>query len=156
MEYWNIGFRLPHFEKSHDSCNYSGRNPLICPNSNCPLMLVDISFGNWSQLQPVFVIAGKDPAIPYSLFTARIIAVWYSFKRIRCQCTLCGQILRIPRRRILRFERFFEIEKGQPFVWQCHDSQEGVVIPYSYKNIHGEIVKIYPENLDPNTKVMRF
>ncbi len=32
----------------------------------------------------------------------------------------------------------------------------GVVISYSYKNIHGEIVKIYHENLDPNTKVMRF
>ena len=43
-----------------------------------------------------------------------------------------------------------------PLVWECHDCHEGVIIPSSYKNIHGEIVKIYPENLDPNTKVMRF
>ena len=49
-----------------------------------------------------------------------------------------------------------QLFRTQSFVCQCHDSHEGVVIPYSYKNIHGEIVKIYPENLDPNTKVMRF
>ena len=69
MEYWNIGFRLPHFEKSHDSCNYSGRNPLF--GSAMILMR------GWLSLTP-------------------------------------------------------------------------------NKNINGEIVKIHPENLDPNTKVMRF
>ena len=34
--------------------------------------------------------------------------------------------------------------------------REGVVIPGTYKNIHGEIVKIDPKTLDPNTEVMRF
>jgi len=34
--------------------------------------------------------------------------------------------------------------------------REGEAIPDSYKNIHGEIVKIDPETLDPNTEVMRF
>ena len=58
--------------------------------------------------------------------------------------------------RILRLERFFGIEKGQPCVWECHDCHEGVVIPGTYKNIHGEIVKIDPKNLDTNTKVIRF
>ena len=51
------------------------------------------------------------------------------FKRVRCQCTFCNQTWRIPRRRILRFEKFFDIKKGQPFVWECHDCHEGVVIP---------------------------
>jgi hypothetical protein len=31
-----------------------------------------------------------------------------------------------------------------------------VVIPGTYKSIHGETVKIDPKNLDPNTEVMRF
>ena len=61
-----------------------------------------------------------------------------------------------PRRRIIRFERLFDIKKGQPFVWECHDCHEGVVIPGTYKNIHGEIVRIDPKTLDPNTEVMRF
>ena len=46
--------------------------------------------------------------------------------------------------------------KGQPFVWECHDCHNGVVIPGTYKNIHGEIVTIDPKSLNPNTEVMRF
>ena len=29
-------------------------------------------------------------------------------------------------------------------IWECHDCHEGVVIPGSYKNIHGETVKACP------------
>ena len=91
--------------------------------------------------------------------------MWYPFKRIRFQCTFCSHVWRIPRRRILRFEKFFRIKKGQPFVWECpvcvqrtgrHDCHEGVVIPGTYKNIYGEIVKIDPKTLDPDTEVIRF
>jgi hypothetical protein len=78
------------------------------------------------------------------------------FKRIRCQCTFCGHLWRIPPHRILRFEKFFDIKKGQHFVWECHDCHEGVVIPGIYINIYGETVKIDPKSLDPNTEVMRF
>ena len=53
-------------------------------------------------------------------------------------------------------EKFFDIKKRQPFVWECHDCHDGVVIPSIYKNIHGETVKIDPNNLEPNTEVMRF
>jgi hypothetical protein len=80
----------------------------------------------------------------------------YPFKRIRCQCTFCGHTWRIPRRRILRFERFLGIKKGQPFVWECHDCHEGVVIPATYKNTYGEIVNIDAKTLDPDTEVIRF
>jgi len=34
--------------------------------------------------------------------------------------------------------------------------EEGVVIPGTYKNIYGEIVKIDPKTLDPHTEIMRF
>ena len=77
-------------------------------------------------------------------------------KRIHCQCTFCGHTLRISRRPILRLERFFDVKKGQPCIWQCHDCHEGVVIPGPYKNINGEIVKIDAKTLDPNTEVIRF
>ncbi len=39
---------------------------------------------------------------------------------------------------------------------ECHDCHEGVVIPGTYKNIHRQVVKIDPKNLDPNTEVIRF
>ena len=78
------------------------------------------------------------------------------FKRIRCQCTFCNKAWRIPRRRILRFEKFFDIQKGPPFVWECHDSHQGVVIPDTYRNIHGETAKINSKSLDTHTEVMRF
>ena len=77
-------------------------------------------------------------------------------KRIRCTCTFCGHTLRTPRRRILRLERSFDVKKGQPCIWECHDCHEGVVIPGLYKNIHREILKIDPKTLDPNTEVIRF
>ena len=82
--------------------------------------------------------------------------MWTPFKCIRCQCTFCGHVWHIPQRRILRFESFFDIKKGQPFVWECHDCHEGVVIPATYKNSHGEIMKIDPKSLDQNTVVVRF
>jgi hypothetical protein len=56
----------------------------------------------------------------------------------------------------VRFERFFEIEKGQPFVWECHDCHEGVVVPGIYRNSHGEIIDFDPDNLPSNVIVLRF
>jgi len=78
------------------------------------------------------------------------------FSRMAYSLRGVGSTSRRPRRRIIRFERLFDIKKGQPFVWECHDCHEGVVIPGTYKNIHGEIVRIDPKTLDPNTEVMRF
>jgi len=48
------------------------------------------------------------------------------------------------------------INRGKPFVWECHDCHEGVVIPGTYKNIYGQVVKIDPQNLDRSTEVIRF
>jgi hypothetical protein len=78
------------------------------------------------------------------------------FKRIRCQCIFCGHVWRIPQGRILRFEKLFDIKKVQPFVWECHDCHQGAVIPGTYINIHGEIVKIDPKNLIQTLKLCVF
>jgi hypothetical protein len=63
-----------------------------------------------------------------------------------------GSPSRRPRGRILRFEKFFNIKKGQPFVWECHDCHEAVVIPGIYINIYGEIVKIDPNAPEAHKK----
>lgn len=80
----------------------------------------------------------------------------FKFYRIRCQCTSCGHVWYIPRRRILRFERFLDIKKGHRFVWTCHDCHDGVIVPGPYINIHGEEVKIDQKNLDPDIEVINF
>ena len=82
--------------------------------------------------------------------------MWNPFNRIRCQCAFCGHVWRIPKHRILRFEKLFEIKKRHPFVGECHDCHEGALFPGTYKNIPGEIVKIDPKSLDPETEVIRF
>ncbi len=80
----------------------------------------------------------------------------FKFKRIRCQCTNCERVWYIPRRRLLRFERFFDIRKGRRFVWECHTCHEGVVVPDCYVNIHGEEVKIDLKTIDSDVEVIRF
>ena len=56
----------------------------------------------------------------------------------------------------MRLERFFEIDKGQPFVWECHDCHEGVVVPAKYRNSHGETVDLDPNNLPRDVVVLSF
>jgi hypothetical protein len=43
-------------------------------------------------------------------------------------------------------------KKAHPFVWECHDCHNGVVIPGTYKNIHGEIVTIGPNAPEAHKK----
>ena len=47
--------------------DYSGANPLICPECQKPLEFIGAFFGNWNQLQSLFIIAGRDPLIPSPL-----------------------------------------------------------------------------------------
>ena len=47
--------------------DYTGINPLQCPNCNKPLTFVGCFFGNWNQLQRLFVKAGKDATIAAAL-----------------------------------------------------------------------------------------
>ena len=137
--------------------HYRDKNPLICPRCEQPLTFIGTLFGNCSELQYLFDTPRKDPNIPIPLLRP---AWWCGILLIPplagCQCTFCRHLWRIPRRRILRFEKSFRIKKGQPFVWQCHDCHDGVVIPAIYKNIHGEIVKIDLKTLDPDPEVIRF
>ena len=59
-------------------------------------------------------------------------------------------------RRIERLERFFEVEKGQPIVWRCHDCHEGCVVPGEYVNSHGELVHLDPDSLPDGVRVLAF
>ena len=43
-----------------------------------------------------------------------------------------------------------------PFVWECHDCHNGVIVPGPFQSSHGEILSLDPENLPPNTLVLRF
>ena len=78
------------------------------------------------------------------------------FKRLRCECTDCGFVWHIPVRRIRRLERILEIPQGHPVVWLCQECWQGVVIPDPYVNTHGELIKINPQNPDPNTEMLWF
>ena len=53
-------------------------------------------------------------------------------------------------------ERFLGVQKGQPFIRECHDCHEGVVIPGPYTNTYGELMTINPDKLSPDTEVFRF
>ena len=48
--------------------NYTGVNPLYCPNCNQELTLLGTVFGNWENVQYLFRKFGKDPYIPSPLF----------------------------------------------------------------------------------------
>ena len=47
--------------------DYTGINPLQCPNCNKSLTFVGCVFGNWNQLQRLFAKAGKDATIAAAL-----------------------------------------------------------------------------------------
>jgi hypothetical protein len=53
-------------------------------------------------------------------------------------------------------EQYLGVQKGQPFIWECHDCHEGVVIPGPYTNTYGEPMAIDPDKLSPDTEVFRF
>ena len=44
--------------------DYSGKDPLICPNGEHPLVFAGYFSGDWHQLQVIFKKAGCDPSIP--------------------------------------------------------------------------------------------
>lgn len=72
--------------------------------------------------------------------------MWNPLRRIQCRCTSCAKVWSIPRRRILRLEQFFEIKKGQRFVWTCLECFQGVVFPADFVNSFGESVSLDPDN----------
>ncbi|MBW2339253.1 MAG: transposase [Deltaproteobacteria bacterium] len=48
--------------------DYTGIDPLICPNCDKPLTFVGSFFGNWNELKYLFDIAGKDSTIVLLLY----------------------------------------------------------------------------------------
>jgi hypothetical protein len=60
----NENSRLLWAERQTDN---TGINPLQCPNCDQPLTFVGRFFGNWNQLQQLFIKAGKDVSIAAAL-----------------------------------------------------------------------------------------
>jgi hypothetical protein len=44
--------------------DYTGVNPLLCPNCHQELIFVGVQFGNWAELQSLFEASGRKPDIP--------------------------------------------------------------------------------------------
>lgn len=59
--------RFSYKDYAQRQTEYTGINPLQCPNCNKPLTFVGCFFGNWNQLQQLFVKAGKDATIAAAL-----------------------------------------------------------------------------------------
>jgi hypothetical protein len=53
-------------------------------------------------------------------------------------------------------DQHLDVPKGQPFIWECHDCHQGVVIPGPHTNRYGEKVNVDPKIIDPEAKVFRF
>jgi hypothetical protein len=81
--------------------------------------------------------------------------MWNLFRRIPCRCTACHRSWNIPRRRILRLERFFDVQPGQLFVWTCLECLRGVVVPGMYINRHGQTVDLDSNNLPKDISVIQ-
>jgi hypothetical protein len=75
--------------------------------------------------------------------------------RIQCKCNYCGASWKIPRERILFFEEFHEIQKGQKYVWECDQCMIGVVVPSPFVNGYGEKISLEIENLPNNITIIQ-
>ena len=80
--------------------------------------------------------------------------IFKPFRRISCRCNRCGASWKIPRRRILFAERYYEVSENEFFLWKCDKCLLGTVVPELYVNIHGKKVVIDPNHLPPNAKVV--
>lgn len=72
--------------------------------------------------------------------------MWTGFKKVNFTCTACGARQRIPLRRIHFFEKFHQLESGQPVLILCPHCYEGLQIPTSYRTHDGYRVDVDPED----------
>jgi hypothetical protein len=86
------------------------------------------------------------------------------FKRIRCQCTFCNKAWRILLRRILHFEKLFDIQKGSASGGFANAmiATKGWLSRILIGTFMAKQLKLIPmrrrrtRDLDPNTEVVRF
>lgn len=77
----------------------------------------------------------------------------FPFQRVTYTCRPCGARQRIPLRRIHFFERFHELDRGQPVLIRCPVCGEGVQMPSPYRTRTGLRVDVDPENVPRNAVI---
>jgi phage terminase large subunit GpA-like protein len=64
------------------------------------------------------------------------------FRRVTFTCRACGARQRIPLRRVHVFERFHELEAGEPVLIACPQCDDGLQIPSPYDTHTGHHVLV--------------
>jgi RNase P subunit RPR2 len=67
------------------------------------------------------------------------------FGRVTYTCRQCGARQRIPLRRVHVFERFHELEAGEPVLIACPECEVGLQIPSAYRTHTGQHVIVDPK-----------
>jgi hypothetical protein len=75
------------------------------------------------------------------------------FKKVTFNCNVCGAHQRIPLRRIHFFERFHELENGEPVLILCPTCGDGLQTPNSYTTHNGHSVVVDPGKPPSNAVV---
>ena len=75
------------------------------------------------------------------------------FKKVIFTCNHCGRSQRIPLRRIHFFERFHDLQEGQPVLIGCPSCLQGLQIPSPYRAHMGHAVDVDPQKPPRNAVI---
>ena len=75
------------------------------------------------------------------------------FTKVTYTCTCCEAVQTIPVRRIHMFERFHNLDEGQPVLIRCPKCLRGVQCPSPYRSHTGHLVVIDPKRPPKNSFV---
>jgi len=68
------------------------------------------------------------------------------FRKVSFTCTHCGCVQAIPLRRVHFFERFHDLNNGQPVLIRCPQCAQGLQMPSPYMSHTGVAVAVDPHN----------
>jgi RNase P subunit RPR2 len=78
------------------------------------------------------------------------------FHKVTYSCHSCGARQRIPLRRVHVFERFHQLEDGEPVLIACPGCQAGLQIPSRYRTHTGHVVDISTTAVPQNAVIHAF
>lgn len=73
------------------------------------------------------------------------------FTQVTYTCTFCETVQTIPLRRIHMFERFHDLNEGQPVLIHCPKCRQGVQYPSPYRSHTGHRVVTDPADPPKNS-----
>lgn len=80
-------------------------------------------------------------------------ALRWLFAKVTYACTRCDAVQRIPLRRVHFFERFHDLNEGQPVLIACPHCHHGVQCPSPYRTHTGHQVTVDPRKPPRNAFV---